>query len=119
MKQRGPKRNFLGLYAKLVRRLRTIIFPIDFNDFLRFRGSMLGGKIGLEVLEGSWGVLEASEGVLEASWGTLWRSWKHFRASSTRLDGGLEAPRSDPGVQHASAGGEIQLMSSLKGDMEL
>ena len=47
MKQRDPKRKVLGPYAKLVQRLRTSILPIDFNGFLRFRGSMLGGKSDL------------------------------------------------------------------------
>ena len=56
--------NFLGLYAKLVQRLRTIIFPLDLNDFLRFRVSMLGGQFGLGV---SWSALGASWKPLGAS----------------------------------------------------
>ena len=65
---RGPKRKVLGPYAKLVQRLRTIIFPIDFNGFLRFRGSMLEGKIDLGV---SWRPLRASWRRLKASWRPL------------------------------------------------
>ena len=53
MKQRGPKRKVLGPYAKLVQRLRNIIFPLDFIGFLRFRECMLGKNR-------SWSVLEAS-----------------------------------------------------------
>ena len=54
--------------AKLVQRLRTIIFPLDFNGFLKFRGSMLGGKIDLGV---SWRLLGASWRLLKASWRPL------------------------------------------------
>ena len=56
-----------------MQRLRTTIFPIDFEGFVRFRGPYWEEKSILEclgsVLEASWGILEASEGVLEASWG--------------------------------------------------
>ena len=45
-----------------MQKLRTIIFPIDFNGFLRFRGSMLGGKIDLGV---SWRPLGSSRNQTE------------------------------------------------------
>ena len=64
-----------------------MIFPIEFNGFLRFRESMLRGKIDLG---GSWrplgGVVEASEGVLEASGGILEPSYKRLEASWRRLE---------------------------------
>ena len=72
-----------------MQRLRTTIFPIDFKGFLKFRGSMLGGKIDPGVY---WGILEASEGILEASWGILKLCggvlrrlravWRRFEASN-------------------------------------
>ena len=52
------------------KRLRIIIFSIDFNVFLRFKESMLRGKIDLGgSLRPLGGVLGPSQGVLEASWG--------------------------------------------------
>ena len=72
-----------GSFAKLVKRLRTIILPIDFEGFLRFRGSMLRRQIDLGgswmplgcLLDVSWGVFD---GVLEASWGILEPFWKRL-----------------------------------------
>ena len=84
MKQRGPKRKVLGPYAKLVQRLRTIIFPIDVNGFLKFRGSMLGGKIGFGV---SWRALGASWRHLKASWRPLRASYGDLGGISGRLRG--------------------------------
>ena len=65
----------LGPYAKLVQRLRTIIFPLYFEDFLKFGGSMLKGKIDLG---GSWRTLG---GLLGASWSHLKASWRLLEAS--------------------------------------
>ena len=77
MKQRGPKRKVLGPYAKLMQRLRIIIFPLNFHMFLKFRGSMLGGKFGLGV----------SSRALGASWRRLKASWKPLEASNGDLGG--------------------------------
>ena len=68
-------------YAKLVQRLRTIIFPIDFNGFLRFRGSILGGKIDLGV---SWRPLGASWRRLKASWTPLGPAKRRLAGSLRR-----------------------------------
>ena len=62
-----------------MQRLRTIIFPIDFDVFLKFRGSMLGGKIDLGV---SWRPLGAS-------WRRLGGLLGHLRAILERLGGVL------------------------------
>ena len=60
-----------------MQRLRTTIFPKDFNGFLRFRGSILEGKIDLGV---SWRPLGAS-------WRRLNASWRPLGASSGDLGG--------------------------------
>ena len=73
-----------GSCAKLVQRLRTTIFPIDFNGFLRFRGSMLGGKIDLGV---SWRPLGASWRRLKASWRPLGPSYGDLGGILGRLRG--------------------------------
>ena len=57
MKQRGPKRKVLGPYAKLMQRLRTIIFPFDFNVFLSSGGPCWEEKSVLECLGGLLGRL--------------------------------------------------------------
>ena len=64
--------------------LRTIICPLDFNVFLKFRGSMLGGKIGLGV---SWRALVASWRRLKASWRPLGASYGHLGGILGRLRG--------------------------------
>ena len=55
-----------------MQRLRIIIFPLDFDCFLRFRGSMLEGKIDLGV---SWRPLGASGRRRKASWRLLGPSY--------------------------------------------
>ena len=79
------KRKVLRLYAKSAQRLRTVICPLDVNGFLRFRGSMLGGKIGLRV---SWRVLGASWRRLKASWRPLGASYGELGGILGRLKGG-------------------------------
>ena len=63
----GPQINHNSVLT-LNWRKGSIIFQIDFDGFLRFRGSMLGGKIDLGV---SWRPLGASWRRLKASWRPL------------------------------------------------
>ena len=67
-----------------MQKLRTTIFAIDFNGFLRFRGSMLGGKIDLGV---SWRPLGASWRRLKASWRPLGASSGDVGSMLGRLRG--------------------------------
>ena len=93
-----------------MQRLRTIIFPIDFNGFLRFRESMLGGKIDLGVswrpLGASWRPLEASYGhlmaILEASQGVFEASGGGFEAPRNAQEELLEARTGKPGADFRS-----------------
>ena len=90
-----------------MQKLKTIIFPIDVDGFLRFRGSMLGGKIDLGVswrplgaswrrLKASWRLLGASEGHLAGVLRRLRGVWRRFEASS-RPPGGGASGRSTAG----------------------
>ena len=88
-----------------MQKLRTIIFPIDFNGFWKFRGSMLGGKIDLGV---SWRPLGASWRRLKASWRLLGASEGHLGGVLRRLRGVLrrfEASSKPPGGR--VAGGSL------------
>ena len=90
------------------------MFPIHFEGFLKFRGSMLGGKIGLGV---SWRALGASWRPLGASYGDLGGISGRLRSVWRRV-GGVKEPSWGP-TTHGRSRISAPLMSSLKGDMEL
>ena len=64
----ASKLNKLKILCLISAKAQNYYFSNTFNGFLRFRGSMLGGKIDLGV---SWRPLGASWSRLKASWRLL------------------------------------------------
>ena len=81
---KGFHEEIFGTLCKINAKAQNYYFPLDFNGFLKFRGPMLRGKIGLGV---SWKALGAAWRHPKASWRPLGASYGDLRGISERLRG--------------------------------
>ena len=87
----ASKLNKLKILCLISAKAQNYYFPIDFEGFLKFKGSFSRGKIDLG---GSWrplgGLLGASWRLLEASWKASWAlleaSWRPLGGLMGRLE---------------------------------